>query len=42
MIHELRLKRLEANLCDVTRALRGKRILLVRYTRDELVAVYLA
>lgn len=42
MLLELRLSRIEHNLCDVQSMLRGKRILRVRYTKTELVALYLA
>ena len=41
MIQELRLPRAETNLCDLHRLLRGKRVLLVRYTQTHLIALYL-
>jgi len=40
MIQELRLPRIENNLCDVARLLRGKTVLVVRYTRTEIVVIY--
>ena len=42
MLTELRLTRAEHNLCDVQQMLRGKRIIWVRYTQTELVALYIA
>lgn len=42
MLKELRLSRMDHNLCDLQRLLRGKRVLLVRYTHLLLVALYIA
>jgi hypothetical protein len=40
-LQELRVTRIDHNLCDVARMLRGRRVLLVRYTKTHLVAIYL-
>jgi len=37
---ELRVTRIDHNLCDVARILRGRRIYFVRYTATLLIAVY--
>ena len=39
-ILELRVTRIDHNLCDVTRMLRGHRIWFIRYTATHLIAVY--
>jgi hypothetical protein len=40
MINELRLARCDHCLIELQRILRGQRIILVRYTRTHLVALY--
>ena len=41
MLAELRLSRLDHNLCDVQRLLGGKVMLRVRYTRMHLFVLYI-
>ena len=38
---EIRVTRIDHNLCDLQRLTAGKRVLVVRYTRTLLIALYI-